>query len=121
MVTKNKVACSEPGGSITLPSDILATLQLREGQEVWVEVDALRRRLILSPLIPAAAFWTPVSVAELSARQDVRPLSRPEDLAADFWPEEDSADDFRQAVRLWRNDQKTPGLLPAPSNMTFPC
>lgn len=107
MVTKNKVARSDQGGSITLPPDILATLQLREGQEVWVEVDTLRRRLILSPLIPAAAFWSPASVAELSARQDVRPVSRLEDIAADFWPEEDSADDFRQAVRLWRDDDQS--------------
>lgn len=106
MVMKNKVARLGESGTITLPSDVLSTLRISEGQEVWLEIDASRQRLVLSPITPAAAFWAPASAAELSARQDVRPVSKLEDLAGDFWPEDESVDDFRQAVRLWRADDQ---------------
>ncbi len=39
---------------------------------------------------------------ELVAEQGVRPISSMDELLGDFWPEEDSIDDFLAAVREWR-------------------
>jgi len=38
----------------------------------------------------------------LAAQQGVKPIDNPEELYADFWPEQETADDFVQAVRQWR-------------------
>ena len=41
---------------------------------------------------------------ELAAEQGVRPVERFEDLLGDFWPEDETADDFIAAVREWRRE-----------------
>ncbi len=47
----------------------------------------------------------------LAAEQGVQPLGNPNDLVADFWPEDETADDFVQAVRQWRKEgQRRPAL-----------
>jgi predicted HTH domain antitoxin len=40
----------------------------------------------------------------LAAEQGVRPVRRFEDLLGDFWPEDESADDFITAIRQWRRE-----------------
>lgn len=47
----------------------------------------------------------------LAVQQGVQPIANPEELFADFWPEEETADQFVQAVREWRQEGNT-GDLP---------
>lgn len=42
----------------------------------------------------------------LAAEQGVKPIGNPNDLVAAFWPEDETADDFVQAVRQWRKEGK---------------
>lgn len=49
-----------------------------------------------------------LDVAALAAAQGVQPISDPSELAADFWPEEESADQFIAAVRQWRREKNSP-------------
>jgi len=44
------------------------------------------------------------SLKELAAEQGVRPIASLDDLRADFWPEDESIDDFLAAVREWRRN-----------------
>jgi hypothetical protein len=41
-------------------------------------------------------------VLALAEQQGVKPVERFEDLLGDFWPEDESIDDFIAAVRQWR-------------------
>lgn len=49
------------------------------------------------------------SIDELMIEQGVTPVSDARELLGDFWPDEESVDDFIAAVREWRghknNDQ----------------
>jgi hypothetical protein len=45
----------------------------------------------------------------LVAQQGVKPIANPEDLYADFWPADETADDFIQAVRQWRREESKRG------------
>jgi len=49
-----------------------------------------------------------VDVETLAAQQGVVPIVDPADLLGDFWPEEDSIDEFIAAVRRWRHEGKEP-------------
>lgn len=40
----------------------------------------------------------------LVAEQGVRPVERFEDLVGDFWPEDESVDEFVATVRQWRRE-----------------
>ena len=40
----------------------------------------------------------------LAAQQGVEPIGDPTDLAGDFWPEDETADEFVAAVREWRRE-----------------
>ena len=42
------------------------------------------------------------SIAELMTEQGVKPIGDPQELLGDFWPEDESVDDFIAAVREWR-------------------
>jgi len=44
------------------------------------------------------------NLEELAAQQGVKPAARFEGLLGDFWPEDESADDFIAAVRQWRRE-----------------
>ena len=41
----------------------------------------------------------------VALEQGVRPLTNPDDWYADFWPEDETADQFNQAVRQWRHEK----------------
>jgi hypothetical protein len=43
------------------------------------------------------------TLPEIAAEQGVRPVRRLEDPIGDFWPEDESIDDFIAAVREWRH------------------
>src|ERR1017187_10813019 len=47
------------------------------------------------------------TVDELIAAQDLSFPRDPKDLLGDFWPEEESIDDFLRALREWRGREKT--------------
>jgi hypothetical protein len=61
-----------------------------------------RVRLTLEPL--STAFWDGDSVAELAEAQGVRPVETLDDLRADFWPEEESINDFIETIYQWRHE-----------------
>ncbi len=46
----------------------------------------------------------PRTLRELAAEQGVRPVERFEDLVGDFWPEDETVDEFIAAVRQWRRE-----------------
>ena len=41
----------------------------------------------------------------LAERQGVKPVTNIDDLAGDFWPEDESIDDFIATVRRWRDEE----------------
>ena len=43
-------------------------------------------------------------LADLAAQQGVQPVMDFDDLLGDFWPEDETADDFIAAVRSWRHE-----------------
>lgn len=45
-----------------------------------------------------------VDLARLAAQQGVEPVSNFADLLGDFWPEDETADEFIAAVRQWRRE-----------------
>jgi hypothetical protein len=45
-----------------------------------------------------------LDVDALAASQGVQPVSSPEELAADFWPADETADEFIASVRRWRRE-----------------
>ena len=47
------------------------------------------------------------SVEELVAEQQLTSPRDPHDLLGDFWPEEESIDDFLTAMKEWRGHTKT--------------
>jgi hypothetical protein len=49
-------------------------------------------------------FWRHKSLEELAAEQGVRPIEDPEALLGDFWPEEESTEDFLAWLRKLRRD-----------------
>jgi hypothetical protein len=40
----------------------------------------------------------------LAAQQGVKPIKDPKVLRGDFWPEDETADEFIAAVRRWRRE-----------------
>jgi hypothetical protein len=44
------------------------------------------------------------SLSSLAARQGVRPVVKFDDLLGDFWPDNETADEFITALREWRRD-----------------
>lgn len=50
-------------------------------------------------------FWTrKTTLADLIAKQGPRPITSIDDLKADFWPEDESVDEFLNTVRRWRGE-----------------
>ena len=52
----------------------------------------------------ASFFDEPRTIEELAAEQGVKPVTDLKSLVADFWPEDETADDFIAAVRAWRRE-----------------
>jgi hypothetical protein len=49
------------------------------------------------------SFWTGLSVAELAKAQGVQPIQTLDQLWGDFWPEDESIDEFIDAIYQWRH------------------
>lgn len=47
------------------------------------------------------------TVEELMAEQGTGPINDVTYLQGDFWPEEESAEDFVEALRAWRRHRRT--------------
>ena len=43
-------------------------------------------------------------IDRLAAEQGVTPIDDPAELVADFWPADDSVDEFLAALRRWRSE-----------------
>jgi hypothetical protein len=52
-------------------------------------------------------FDTAYDLESLAAQQGVSPMDDPETLSGDFWPEDESVDEFIAAVREWRREAQT--------------
>ena len=59
-----------------------------------------------SAIDDALGFEETIDIHQVAARQGVGPLTDIDALSGDFWPEDESADDFVAAVRQWRRDQE---------------
>lgn len=46
-------------------------------------------------------------IERMAREQGVQPLKRVEDLYADFWPEDESIDEFIATLRKWRREDGT--------------
>jgi hypothetical protein len=57
-------------------------------------------------LVPGRVFFSQErpDLDTLAAQQGVRPVTNFDDLLGDFWPEDETADDFIAAVRQWRRE-----------------
>jgi hypothetical protein len=53
-----------------------------------------------------SGFWRSWTVEELAVVQGVKPIASPEDLKGDFWPEDESSDDFLTWLRNLRRENK---------------
>ena len=51
-------------------------------------------------------FWQPQPIASIVAAQQTQPVSDLSTLQADFWPEDESADDFIVFVEQQRREDK---------------
>jgi hypothetical protein len=45
-----------------------------------------------------------IDPAALAAQQGVKPIANPQELFADFWPADETADQVVDAVRRWRRE-----------------
>ncbi len=61
-----------------------------------------RVRITVEPL--PTTFWDGATVAELAEAQAMAPIETLDDLWADFWPEEESVDDFIETIYQWRHE-----------------
>jgi hypothetical protein len=89
-------------------SEALAYLQrlLREGAEDKGPA-AARLAARMEPLaMSGREFFSqpPLDLEALAAQQGVRPVTNLDDLFGDFWPEDESVDEFIAAVRQWRRE-----------------
>lgn len=58
----------------------------------------------------AAQFWKPRSLAETIALQATPVVTNLDDLAADFWPEDETADDINDYIAAQRRADRFSGL-----------
>jgi hypothetical protein len=63
-----------------------------------------KRKSVATVQLPSAER---LDLAALAAAQGVEPIESPTDLAADFWPADESADEFIASVRTWRREGRT--------------
>jgi hypothetical protein len=50
----------------------------------------------------------PAELVELARQQGVKPLDFERLMQADFWPDEESADEFIATLRSWRREEAPP-------------
>lgn len=83
----------------------LSTLVTTNGASQVRDSDRLDARM--NPrLVSGHDFFaqTKCDLETLAAQQGVEPVNDFDDLLGDFWPEDESADEFITAVREWRSD-----------------
>lgn len=56
--------------------------------------------------LPAKAFWQPRSLEALGEMQQIPPVSKLSDLQVDFWPEDESVDDFIDTIYQQRAEDR---------------
>ena len=96
---------------VILPCPIHDALLQRVGKE---ETQALAREIIeiLMGVHPPVAikdmtstFFAPTpTLEELAAAQQVSAVAEPVELFGNFWPEDETTDDFIAALRTWRKE-----------------
>ncbi len=71
------------------------------GSELFLSIDRTEQ-----PVVSGHDFFRtpPKDLATLAAEQGVQPVTNFDDLLGDFWPEDETADDFIAAVRNWRRE-----------------
>lgn len=79
-------------------------LSFQRYQALQRELEALRQGARPDIARAAAEFREGVSLEELVRRKGVKPVESLEALQADFWPEEESVDEFVEQVRRWRDE-----------------
>jgi hypothetical protein len=84
------------------PMEVLAGEILEEGILAHANAKANEGGRGLEPTLTFHGSQTDLD--SLIAAQGVKPVARFEDLLGDFWPEEESADQFLQAVHEWRRE-----------------
>lgn len=59
-----------------------------------------------APAVSGEAFFSqpPRDLQALAAEQKVKPVTNFDALLGDFWPEDETADDFISTVRRWRRE-----------------
>ena len=65
------------------------------------------KRKAHQPLVVSGADFVARSLPDwptLAAEQGVQPIENIDDLRGDFWPEDETADEFVAAVREWRRE-----------------
>jgi hypothetical protein len=86
----------------------LAVLQhYLDGDEATEEhtEDPLGQRM--GPLnVSGSEFFSqqPKSLKELAAEQGVKPITSIDELRGDFWPDDESIDEFVKTIRRWRRE-----------------
>jgi hypothetical protein len=58
-------------------------------------------------LLAAKDFWEPPTLEQLVAAQQTQPVTSIADLAAEFWPENESADDIVEYVYQQRREDRS--------------
>ncbi len=78
---------------------------LTDEDATGVATAALARRM-QAPAVAGTSFLAQPArtLPALAAEQGVQPVSNFDDLLGDFWPEEETADEFIAAVRRWRDE-----------------
>lgn len=64
------------------------------------QVNAQWQRVLL--VESADAFWRGADAKTLAQAQDVQPAATLDSLWADFWPDDETVNDFIATVRAWR-------------------
>ncbi len=67
-----------------------------------IDLPINRVRITVEPL--PTTFWDGATIAELAEAQGVSSVETLDDLWADFWPEEESVDDFIETIYQWRHE-----------------
>jgi hypothetical protein len=88
--------------------DVLAYLRRLLGEPELSEAMATARltKRMGPEAVSGSTFFTQrqTDLTDLAAQQGVQPVMNFDDLLGDFWPEDETADDFIAAVRRWRHE-----------------
>jgi hypothetical protein len=80
-------------------STIFPLTTLQPGTSVWAYMVGAGGNALYGSEVP--------DLDALAEAQGVAPIGDIDELVADFWPEDESIDDFIAAVRRWRDEEET--------------